>query len=281
MARGDGGPPAAPFAKSATNHQVGVLSKPTRDCGGATRPEGRNRRPARCTLESMSPTFPKAVPAERESPPRGFYHAAEVGQLAGVSGAVIGQWKRHGYIQASQSAGEYPNVYAYQDVAEAMVVHDLVDRGVPLRRINRVITRLREENGRDWPLQAESLLVPGDSESRSPVYVETGGDHIDPDSSTPWNYVIDPGGLRVVARELRRGGWAVRQLPDLRHIEVNPDKMSGRPSIKGVRIAAEDVAIIAEESGPTIVKAEFGLEDSEIRDAAAWWGAVQRFEEAA
>lgn len=57
-------------------------------------------------------------------PPRGHYLAREVGLLAGVPGHTVGQWARRGYIQSSQSAGR-PRVYSFQDVAEAMVVHEL------------------------------------------------------------------------------------------------------------------------------------------------------------
>ncbi|MPZ51352.1 MAG: DUF433 domain-containing protein [Acidimicrobiia bacterium] len=220
-------------------------------------------------------------PSLHEMPPRGWYFAAEVGQLAGVSGNTVGQWKRRGYIQASQSADGYPNVYAYQDAAEAMVVHDLIDHDVPLRNIKRLIEKLRVENGRGWPLQAERLFVPNEPSIRRPVYVEKGEDFADPNALTPWNYVIDAGNLKLIAEQLHRGGWAVRTLPDLQHIEVDPDKMSGKPSIRGLRIAAEDVAVIAAESGHSVLKAEFGLNRQQNSDAVAWWDAVKGFEEAA
>ena len=76
---------------------------------------------------------------------------------AGVSGGTIGQWARNGYIRASQSeSGEYPRIYSYQDVAEAIIVHELLDRGVPLRVLWPVIEALREQWGA-WPLQHASL----------------------------------------------------------------------------------------------------------------------------
>ena len=67
-------------------------------------------------------------------PPRGHYLAWEAGQLAGASGNAIGQWARRGYIRASQST-KVPKVYSYQDVAEAMVVHDLLERMISHREI--------------------------------------------------------------------------------------------------------------------------------------------------
>lgn len=49
-------------------------------------------------------------------------------------------------------------MYSYQDVAEAMVVHELRLRGVPLRRIKRVIELLREEYG-DWQLTQAPIVT--------------------------------------------------------------------------------------------------------------------------
>lgn len=78
--------------------------------------------------------------------PRGYYLAHEAGRLAGVSGDRIGQWARRGYINASVSTGT-PNVYSYQDVAEAMVVHELVRSGVRLPEIRQAVQLLKEEYG--------------------------------------------------------------------------------------------------------------------------------------
>src|SRR3954465_11274880 len=88
----------------------------------------------------------------REMPPRGHYLAHDAGVLAGVSGDRIGQWARRGYIRSSQSSGR-PHIYSYQDVAEAMVVHELEDAGADLKSIKRAIARLRERGGTGWPLQ--------------------------------------------------------------------------------------------------------------------------------
>ena len=63
--------------------------------------------------------------------PHGGDTAWEAGQLVGVSGQKVGQWARRGYIRSSVSDGR-PRMYSFQDVAEAMVVHDLLERGVNL-----------------------------------------------------------------------------------------------------------------------------------------------------
>ncbi len=83
-------------------------------------------------------------------PPRGHYLAHEVGRLAGVSGQRSASGLA-GYIRSSQSDGP-PRVYSDQDVAEAMVVDELRDRGVPYAGIRETIQSLRERSGNAWPL---------------------------------------------------------------------------------------------------------------------------------
>jgi DNA-binding transcriptional MerR regulator len=87
--------------------------------------------------------------------PHGHLLAADVGELAGVSGTTIGQWARRGYIPASISGGD-PHVYSVEDAAEATIVGELIDRGVPHGDIRRAIHRLRREYG-DWPLSGAPL----------------------------------------------------------------------------------------------------------------------------
>ena len=87
--------------------------------------------------------------------PHGHFLAAEVGELAGVTGNTIGQWARWGYIRSSASDGE-PRVYSVEDVAEAAIVGELLGRGVPHADIRRAIERLREEYG-EYPLSEAPL----------------------------------------------------------------------------------------------------------------------------
>ena len=95
------------------------------------------------------------VPVMAAIRPHGHFLAAEVGELAGVSGTTIGQWARRGYIRSSASDGE-PRVYSVEDVAEAAIVGELLDRGVAHGDIRRAIERLRDEYG-DWPLSGAPL----------------------------------------------------------------------------------------------------------------------------
>jgi uncharacterized protein (DUF433 family)/DNA-binding transcriptional MerR regulator len=223
--------------------------------------------------------------------PRGWYLAAEVGQLVGVSGDRIGQWARRGYIRSSRSEGS-PRVYSFQDVAEAMAVHELLRRGVPHHEIRRAIENLREEYG-DWPLQAAPLatttwryspeILAHDKRRREAVILrsdemdlEIGRDHGQQTVLT----VRDLEDLNIL---LRRGGWAIRELPDVEHIQVDPDRLSGRPTIRDRRLPVSKVAELAKGgfSGLRILRADYELDRSEIVDAVRWYDAVTQYEQAA
>jgi len=84
----------------------------------------------------------------------GSFLAGEVGELAGVSGNTIGQWARWGYIRASQSQGD-PHVYSVDDVAEAAMVHALLDAGASHAQVRRAIAHLPGT----WPLSDARLAV--------------------------------------------------------------------------------------------------------------------------
>jgi len=86
----------------------------------------------------------------------GTFSAGEAGELAGVTGNTIGQWARWGYIRASQSAGD-PHVYSVEDVAEAAIVAELLERGVRHRDVRRAISRL--DNYGEWPLSQAPLAT--------------------------------------------------------------------------------------------------------------------------
>jgi len=208
-------------------------------------------------------------------PPRGHYTAREAGLLAGVSGVKIGQWARRGYIQASQSDFA-PYVYSYQDIGEAILVHELLQAGAKHVQIKRAIRALRERYGNRWPLQAAELWTNGAGvvafEDKATWDI---GDRA-------WQQQIRPENLRRIAGLLQHGGWAARDLARLEHIEVNPDRLSGRPTIRGRRVPAETAGQMAEEpNGVAELREGFDLTDAEIEDARRWWCAVREYSEAA
>ncbi|HZO98642.1 MAG TPA: DUF433 domain-containing protein [Gaiellaceae bacterium] len=203
----------------------------------------------------------------RHMPPRGRYLAHEVGLLAGVPGHTIGQWARRGYIKSSVSSSPPPRVYSYQDIAEAMVVHDLLDHDVPHRDIKKAIESLKQYG--DWPLTHAPLAVAGGR-----VFSAEGDQTYDV-GRRGWQQVVAPENLTRIASELRRGGWAVRKHPELEYIEVDPDLLSGRPTIRGRRVPAAKVAAMASTTeGREILRDDYDLTEAEITDAERWWQAT-------
>src|SRR4051794_9653555 len=88
--------------------------------------------------------------------PHGRLVAREAGALAGVSGTTIGQWARWGLIRSSQS-DEEPRVYSVEDAAEAVIVAEVIERGVSHADVHGAIRRLKGY-GR-WPLSEARLAT--------------------------------------------------------------------------------------------------------------------------
>jgi uncharacterized protein (DUF433 family) len=198
----------------------------------------------------------------------------------------VGQWARRGYIDSSIQR-EIPRVYSFQDIAQAMVVHELIDRGVRHRDILRAVDNLRSEWG-DWPLLEAPLAT---TEMRRKTGLPTheflvlvkGSTQLDAAHRAGTQTMLGlPLGLRWLNDLLRRGGWAMRDLPGVKNIEVDPDRLSGRPTIRNRRIPAEKVArIAATQNGRASLESDFKLTRRQIADAVKWYEAVSRFDKAA
>ena len=134
----------------------------------------------------------------REPRPHGHLLAGEVGELAGVSGSTIGQWARWGYIRASQSAGD-PHVYSVEDVAEAVIVHELLERGVRHADVRKAVERLHSYG--TWPLSEAPLATT--SEGRPRLVLRENGDAYAL-SPRGWQLMTAPPPLRDVRIRLRR-----------------------------------------------------------------------------
>lgn len=223
----------------------------------------------------------------REMSPRGHYLAAEVGQLAGVSGNMIGQWKRHGYIRASWQDNSYPNIYSYQDVGSAMVIHELIlIEGIDRADILAAIRALHILYGYNWPLLHGDLRIADytTSEDGVPSLLVVGeeGKPYDVSRAEMWQQVLASENIRSLAHDLRSGGWAARELGDLEHIEVNPNRLSGRPAIRGTRVFAQTAAVMAGSvNGRQSLHRDYGLSGAQVRDAVRWYERVQAYEVAA
>src|SRR3954454_18552878 len=144
-------------------------------------------------------------------PPRGRYYAWEAGQLAGVSGQKMGQWARRGYIRSSITPST-PRIYSFQDVAEAMVVHELLERGVRHRDILRAIRQVDDLYG-DWPLTEAPLgTIPGRGRTRLVLDQPEGVYDV---GERGWQQVIEHDNVDLIRRRLRSWGWEARTLCDL------------------------------------------------------------------
>ena len=132
--------------------------------------------------------------------PHGHLLAAEVGELAGVSGTTIGQWARRGYIQTSVSGGD-PHVYSVEDAAEAAIVGELIDRGVPHADIRRAIDRLRREYGA-WPLSGAPLGTAAERGRTRVVLRERDGAYVL--SARGFQRLATPAGVDEVRLRLNR-----------------------------------------------------------------------------
>ena len=129
----------------------------------------------------------------------GEFLAGAVGELAGVSGTTIGQWARWGYIRASRSDGD-PHVYAFEDVAEALMVKALLDRGVSRPMIRRAVAHLTDYG--DWPL-SEARLATAEG-GRRPKIVLREDDGVFALSPRGWQRMVAPPPLEDVRHRLRR-----------------------------------------------------------------------------
>ncbi|MGI8592832.1 MAG: DUF433 domain-containing protein [Solirubrobacteraceae bacterium] len=86
--------------------------------------------------------------------------------------------------------------------------------------------------------------------------------------------------LERVAFDLHRGGWAVRHLPGLQHIEVDPDVLSGRPAIRNRRVPVSLVVELAvAPDGDEILREDYDLGPEQTRDAVRWWKTASGYEE--
>ncbi len=204
----------------------------------------------------------KMLSMDRNPRAIGHYSAAEVGRLAGVSARRVGQWARFGIIP---SISRRPRVYSYADAGEAVLVRYLVQLGLKPREVRQIVENLRDQYG-EWPLASAPLEHDGKL-----VVVKEGKDvYI---SALRSGHEVIAGtliDLKAVRAALGRGGWVAWKQPR-QHIEVDPERLSGRPTIRGRRISPETVADLAQRpEGRQILVDDFGLSEAEIEDAVGY-----------
>lgn len=194
----------------------------------------------------------------------GYYTTADVARLAGLTPHRVARWARMGIIRHSVSSR--PNVYSYADVGEAILAHYLFDQGKPPRKIKVLVENLRTDYG-EWPLAAAPLEHDG---PLCVVWDENDEAHVSVD--IPGQKVMEKTllNLREIREALKQGGWVSLKNPRI-HVEIDPDRHSGEPVIKGRRLSTQRVAnLAAEPSGRIALHKDFDLTDDQIDDAIGY-----------
>jgi uncharacterized protein (DUF433 family) len=145
------------------------------------------------------------------------------------------------------------------------LVRYLVEQGLKPRDVRQIVENLRKKYGL-WPLAVAPLEHDGKlvvvKEGRE-MYISA----LRSEQAVIAGTLID---LKAVRSALEGGGWVSYKNPR-HHIEVDPERLSGRPTIRGRRIATETVAALAQESeGRDVLLADFELTEEEIEDAVGY-----------
>jgi uncharacterized protein (DUF433 family) len=193
-----------------------------------------------------------------ESRAVGYYTTADVARLSGMSAHRVARWARMGITTR-------PNIYSYADAGEAILAHYLADQGKRPKEIKELVEHLREEYGL-WPLAAAPLEHDG---PLCVIWDDDEGVHVSAD--IPGHGVIeDTLDLKEIRQALSRGGWVSLKHPRT-HIEIDPDRHSGEPVIKGRRLSTQRVAsLAAEPEGRVELEEDFQLSSAEIDDAVGY-----------
>lgn len=196
--------------------------------------------------------------------PIGCYTAAEVARLAGVTPQRVGRWAREGIILPSVS--QRPNLYSYADAGEAILAHYLVEEGKKPSAIRDIVHELRKTFG-DWPLATAPLAHDGALtliwDAKHQRYVSADVPEQEVIGATLLN-------LKLIRESLGRGGWVAIKKPR-EHIEVDPERLSGTPVVRGKRIPTSLVASIASvKGGRNVLREDYELSSAEINDAVAY-----------
>lgn len=199
----------------------------------------------------------------------GHYSAAEVARLAGVSPRRIGSWARYGIIP---SVSRRPRVYSYADAGEAVLVRYLVGEEFPTKKIRQIVENLRNDYG-PWPLASAPLKHDGRLaviEKDGKVFIDAADAH---EQRVIAKTLLD---LKAVRDALESGGWVAYQQPR-KHIQVDPDRLSGQPVVRDRRISTETVADLAtREDGRALLRDDYELTEDEIREAVAYEADVDK-----
>jgi uncharacterized protein (DUF433 family) len=152
------------------------------------------------------------------------------------------------------------------------LVRYLIEQKLRPRDVHQIVDNLRDKYGA-WPL----ATAPLEHDGRLVVVRE--GDDIHFDAADNVDQKVVTGtllNLKVVREALEQGGWVALQHPRS-HIQVDPDRLSGRPTIRGRRVPTDVVADLASrEEGRTLLREDYGLSDEQIEDAVGYESDVEQ-----
>lgn len=213
-----------------------------------------------------------------ESLTHAVYSPGRAGALAGVSGQRLGQWARNLIVRPSVYKGRPTNLYSYFDVAEAVAVNWLRSERFRYDEIHTAIQAARVDQP-DWPLSQSDLGVAraDPDEDRGAIVKREGPIYVDITYEGD-QVTLRPSFLFHVSDVLRSGGWIARQL-GLEHLEVQPGRLGGLPTLKGRRWAVQHVALIAEDhAGRSTLVDDYGLLPVEVDECVAWSEAAAKLQ---
>lgn len=89
----------------------------------------------------------------------------EVQKLTGVPAQTLHHWAKTGFVVPSIRDGKGPGsrrLYSFKDVLALRVARRLRDEGIPMSKLRRVVSHLRDKKGVENPLAEAFLVVKGD-----------------------------------------------------------------------------------------------------------------------
>lgn len=170
---------------------------------------------------------------------------------------------RYGIIP---SVSTRPRIYSYADAGEAVLVRYLVDQKFRTKTVRQIVENLRREYGQ-WPLAAAPLKHDG----RLAVIEKDGKVYFDAADSQEQRVIAETLlDLKAVRNALENGGWIAYQKPR-KHIQVDPNRLSGQPVIRDRRVSTETVADLAKRpEGRALLREDYELTDEQMREAVEY-----------
>jgi uncharacterized protein (DUF433 family) len=198
----------------------------------------------------------------------GEYTTWELARLAGSPPKRVSRWHQMGVFPAT---GRVPGTFSYADAAESILAHYLIDVGLRPGEVAKLVENLRERYG-NWPLSNAPL----EHEGRLVVVREDGDVYLDVLHHLDQRVIEATLDLRKVRDALAHGGWVA--LKNRREaIEVDPEKLSGLPTVRGRRLTTLIVAdVAAEPDGLETLRTEYGLSRQEIDETVAYESDVRK-----